>query len=443
MEDDREQVLSLAATTLVAFNMQIHEQFLQSMLNIQSVHIRLMDRLRSFRTQSEAARRRRWRKYRRLQTALMTELMARTCIEGATCTRSIWQREGGRGREFWTTFQDSGDDKWRTHLRMSRSTFEYIAENLRPALQKQKTNFRCPIDHRTRLAVVLWWYATPAEYRTVAVLFGIGVSTVCGLVRQVTKAILGTLRKRLISLPIGEQLDKAVQGFEARGYPQCAGAIDGTHIPVAVPNDKPADYLNKKGWHSVVLQAVVDHKFCFTDIYVGLPGQTHDAEVLTNSDIYTLAEHHQNGFLFPLGKPQVVNDVQIPVHLIGGPAYPLKRWIMTGFTHHEQLTAEQRTFNSRLSSARTCSEVAFGRLKGRWRCLVKRNDLAVRTTTDNIIACCVLHNVCELRRDHFLPEWNAPVDEQERLDVLDENEDAGSAGQASAIRDAVVTLLYM
>ncbi|KAG9340384.1 hypothetical protein JZ751_021497 [Albula glossodonta] len=289
-----------------------------------------MDRLRSFRTQSEAARRRRWRKYRRLQTALMTELMARTCIEGATCTRSIWQREGGRGREFWTTFQDT---------------------------------------------VVLWWYATPGEYRTVAVLFGIGVSTVCGLVRQVTKAILGTLRKRLISLPIGEQLDKAVQGFEARGYPQCAGAIDGTHIPVA--------------------------------------------------------------------KPQVVNDVQIPVHLIGGPAYPLKRWIMTGFTHREQLTAEQRTFNSRLGSARTCAEVAFGRLKGRWRCLARRNDVAVRTTSDIIVACCVLHNVCELRRDHFLPEWNAQVDEQERLDVLDENDDAGSAGQASAIRDAVMTLLYM
>ncbi|KAJ8345803.1 hypothetical protein SKAU_G00299960 [Synaphobranchus kaupii] len=441
MEESKDYALSLVTTTLLAFNMQVNDQFLHSMLLIQNTHRRVMDRLRSFRTHSEAARRRRRRKYRRLQIALMTEVMARTCIEGATCKRRVWQREGSRGREFWTSFQDGGDDKWLTHLRMSRSTFEYIAEQLRPALQKQKTNFRSPIDHRTRLAVVLWWFATQSEYRSVAILFGIGISTVCGMVRQVTKAVLGTLKRRLIYLPTGDQLDEAVQGFETLGCPQCAGVIEGIHIPIIAPNDNPEDYLNRKGCHSVVLQAVVDHRFCFTDIFVSVPGRTHDAEVLTNSDIFNLAEHSQNGSLFPPEKARVVNEVDVPVHLIGGPAYPLKRWIMTAFPQDGQLTAEQRMFNARLSSARARAKTAFGRLKGRWKFLAKRNDVAVGTISDIVAACCILHNVCELRRDRFLPEWDVREHACVNLDALDEREDGGGVGEASAIRDAVMTLM--
>ncbi|XP_036409508.1 protein ALP1-like [Megalops cyprinoides] len=181
----------------------------------------------------------------------------------------------------------------------------------------------------------------------------------------------------------------------------------------------------------------------FVDIYVDRPGQTHDAEGLTNSDIYTLAEHSQNGYLFPREKTRVVNEVEIPVHLIGGPAYPLKKWLMTGFTHHPQLTAEQRLFNCRLASARECAEQALGRLKGRWRCLAKRNDVAIGITSDIVAACCILHNVCELNNEAVLPEWNTQVDAKESLDMLDESEGQRSDGEASAIREAVTALLHV
>ena len=53
-------------------------------------------------------------------------------------------------------------------------------------------------------------------------------------------------------------------GFEARGdnmgFPQCAGAIDGTHIPIIAPKDSKADYFNRKHFYSMNVQAVADAK---------------------------------------------------------------------------------------------------------------------------------------------------------------------------------------
>ena len=50
-------------------------------------------------------------------------------------------------------------------------------------------------------------------------------------------------------------------------------------------------------------------------------------------------------------------------------------------------------------------ENAFGRLKGRWRSLLKRNDSAVKFLPTYVTACCVLHNICELYNDSFEEDW--------------------------------------
>ena len=140
-------------------------------------------------------------------------------------------------------------------------------------------------------------------------------------------------------------------------------------------------------------------------------------------------------------KSIAVGGVEVPIHLIGDAAYPLKKWLMKGFTHHRQLTREQH-FNYRLRSARMVVENAFGRLKGRWRCLAKRNDVDIRLMSDNILVCCILHNVCEIK-ENYLTEWNicgpclpapAPEADQEGLHVP-------QAGNALRVREAIMTIL--
>lgn len=51
-------------------------------------------------------------------------------------------------------------------------------------------------------------------------------------------------------------------------------------------------------------------------------------------------------------------------------------------------------------------ENAFGHLKGCWRCLLKRNDVDTALMSDVVAVCCVLHNICGLNKEVYLPDWN-------------------------------------
>lgn len=72
--------------------------------------------------------------------------------------------------------------------------------------------------------------------------------TVCCIVKDTCKAIVTVLLPKYIKFPIGEKLKETVGGFlDKWGIPQCAGSIDGSHIPV-MPPCMNHDYYNRKGF---------------------------------------------------------------------------------------------------------------------------------------------------------------------------------------------------
>lgn len=215
----------------------------------------LDERLERSRREYEAARCRARRRYVRLRALA---LCSRLLLHGLE--RRVWTRDRPQGEAFWSNVLANFDDEqWVDHFRMSRSTFEFILGLVEVKLRRKSTRWRKALEPRRRLAVVLWWYATPSEYRTISCLFGVGLSTVCTLVRQVTSALNSSLLKQFINLPEGEILQNTLRGFAGRGYPLCAGAISTTHIPITAPRENPAAHYNQNKWHSIVLQAVVNH----------------------------------------------------------------------------------------------------------------------------------------------------------------------------------------
>ena len=46
-------------------------------------------------------------------------------------------------------------------------------------------------------------------------------------------------------------------------------------------------------------------------------------------------------------------------------------------------------------------EHAYGRVKGRWRCLLRRLDVNVSDVPELVAACCVLH-ICEIHVEYWL-----------------------------------------
>ena len=125
---------------------------------------------------------------------------------------------------------------------------------------------------------------------------------------------------RFVKIPTGEELAAVIDGFEMKwGFPQCAGEVDRTHIPIVALSDCPTDYYNKKGFHSIIMQATADYWYCFTDIYVGCPGQVHDGRVFSNSLLF---EKGQAGNVFP-HKLRRMHGVEVPILILGDPVYPL------------------------------------------------------------------------------------------------------------------------
>ncbi|XP_054725190.1 putative nuclease HARBI1 [Anastrepha obliqua] len=197
--------------------------------------------------------------------------------------------------------------------------------------------------------------------------------------------------KSEIEWPSVDRQQEVMTNFEnsrESPFPFVIGCLDGTHFNIPTPSVDAISYYDRKGNHSVSMQAICDSQYRFLDVFIGYPGSCHDANVSINSPIFQAITS---------GELQLAPSAVI----LGESAYPISQFLIIPHRDNGHLSREQKTFNARLSSTRVFIEQAFGIFKKKFKILNYIEASSIKATSNVIFACAILHNFIINRGGYF------------------------------------------
>ena len=396
------------------------------------------------------------RRHQLLNVCFLTLLLLFSRLENVTPKYTRSCRRLGRNMGWfncvWNTYSE---ERFKKTFRVSCGTFQFILSRIRHVLQRDTVN-EDPISPECRLAICLYRLARGDYYYTISEITGLGVSTVCTIVNEVTKAIVENLWDECVTkhMPKTEEefRNKMIDMEQLWQFPCCWSAVDGCHIPIKCPPGGPEsrkEYYNFKNFYSVIMMGMVDSNYRFIWGTCGFPGNSHDAIIFQSTKLW--ADIRESELLPHIAKD--IGGVTVPPLVLGDSAFPFQTWMMKSYGN-AVLTPKQRYFNYRLSRARMVTEGCYGQLKGRWRVTLRKNESSkdeVKTTT---LACMVLHNICIDRGETLSRKLDLtldPVTSQRRdrnrirelLQMTSCEKIRDSSKQANVIRDALADKLFM
>ncbi|XP_068716991.1 putative nuclease HARBI1 [Montipora capricornis] len=169
--------------------------------------------------------------------------------------------------------------------------------------------------------------------------FGIGRCTAMNVKDEFCSALMRRAND-FIKFPKTEtETSQAIQKFQdISHFPQVVGAFDGSHIPIKAPKEDPNDYVNRKSFHSIVLQGVADANGKFLHVSTGYAGSIHNARMLRMRSLLTAIE---DGDILhsPLRR---IGGMQVKPPIVADPAYKLTTWCMKPFPQTRTMTDSQR-----------------------------------------------------------------------------------------------------
>lgn len=303
----------------------------------------------------------------------------------------------GRADSFWDNLINDRTvaSEWRKNFRMDKETFKKLSTLLEPSLKPNENAFRrdC-LTVEKKVGMCLYYLKDQGGYRMTANTFGVAVPTLSAVLPQFCDAVIN-ISQQYIQLPKTNEATEAIidRFYNKFGFPQVFGCIDGTHIPIKCPSEHGHEYFCYKMKYSINVQAICDEKGLFLDVDVSWPGSTHDGKVFKNSFV----NKQFAAKTFP-GKKKRLSKKHgyVPPLLIGDPAYPLLPNIMKEYS--TCTSNEEVLFNEMLRSTRNQIECAFGRLKARWRILLRPIDVDISLVPKIIYTCFILHNFCEMNK---------------------------------------------
>ncbi|KAI4334495.1 hypothetical protein L6164_019178 [Bauhinia variegata] len=302
-----------------------------------------------------------------------------------------------------------GLDCFESVFKISRKTFQYICSLVKEDMEGKSAHFVFTNGKSMALydqvAVALRRLGSGESLVTIGDSFGLNHSTVS----QVTWRFVESMEQRglhHLQWPCTEEEMTAIKyKFEKiRGFPNCCGVIDATHITMCLSASEPSTnvWLDHEKNHSMILQAIVDPDMRFRDIVTGWPGKMKEWSVFESSNFHKLCDKGDrlNGKKLQL-PPQ---GSEIREYIIGDSGYPLLPYLVVPY-EGEQLSEPKADFNKRHFATQMVAQRALARLKEMWR-IIK----GVMWRPDKhrlpriILVCCLLHNIVIDTKDEVQDE---------------------------------------
>ena len=149
----------------------------------------------------------------------------------------------------------------KSRYRFSRDSIQYITDTLAPDLERP-TERNHALKPQEQVLVALRFFASGSFLELVGdTVGGIPKCTVSRIVSRVSTA-LARKQNQFIRWPsTAAERQEIKQGFfEKGGFPGVIGCIDGTHVRIQGPSAHESDFVNRKGFHSINVQAICDHR---------------------------------------------------------------------------------------------------------------------------------------------------------------------------------------
>ncbi|KAK5643411.1 hypothetical protein RI129_007256 [Pyrocoelia pectoralis] len=293
-------------------------------------------------------------------------------------------------------------------FRLSKDVCRYLIELVRPFMTPQRR--ATDLSVTVRVLVALRFFAAGSYQLDVGKNLFVAVSqpSVSRCIGEVSAALnQQEIFNRWVHFPRNfQELDAVRLGFyETFNFPGVVGLIDCTHIAIFTPHINDDEYpehiyVNRKGYHSINVQLICDHRLMIMNVIARYPGSTNDAYIWANSNIQRVFRNiHERG--------------NTNYYLLGDSGYPLRTWLLTPLEHEPQENTPEYFYNRAHKRVRCGIERCNGLLKMRFRCLLKERVLhyAPDVACQIINACIVLHNMC-IEHNIEIPEYdeNANID---------------------------------
>lgn len=285
----------------------------------------------------------------------------------------------------------------------------------------------------------------------------IGQPTISKILAATFESIAKNCQFALPTPTIEGNKTKAEEFNEMWQFPNVVGAIDGKHIRIVAPDNSGSRYFNYKSFFSIVLLAIVDAKYKFSNIIVGSFGREGDAgeqfdlsnNLISHSAIFfnigiflhsELGKAIRDGS-YPFPAPQKLphSDTILPHVILGDEAFPLLPNLLKPYPSRTATSCtDQTAFNYRLSRARRVSENGFGIMCRHFPIFYQPINLKIETTQNLVVSACILHNL--LRENNVLIQQNENNDDDighnlDPIQNVNNQEDVDVVSQGSTVRD--------